>query len=120
MAEALTFSHMRHQNIMRMHRWHSGVDWTLADWATAMAGEAGEACNIVKKIRRIETGLADSQLYNNTGYSIDDLKGKLAYELADLILYADILASEAGINLAQAVRLKFNEVSMAQGFPERL
>jgi hypothetical protein len=29
----------------------------LADWSNAMCGEAGEAANVVKKIRWIETGL---------------------------------------------------------------
>ena len=35
-------------------------------------------------------------------------------------MYADLLAYQAGIDLEQAIRAKFNRVSEAQGFPERL
>lgn len=45
---------------------------------------------------------------------------KLADELADVVLYADLLAQKAGIELAGAIRAKFNRVSEAQGFPERI
>lgn len=26
-------------------------DWTLSDWSTAIAGETGEMCNLMKKMR---------------------------------------------------------------------
>ena len=31
------------------------LDWTLADWSNAIAGETGEMCNLIKKIRRGDT-----------------------------------------------------------------
>jgi len=62
-----------------------------------MAGECGEACNVVKKIDR-------------DGWS-EDLQLKLAKELADVVTYADLLAARFGIDLGQAVAMKFNEVS---------
>jgi NTP pyrophosphatase (non-canonical NTP hydrolase) len=134
----LSFTMMREANERRCCRWH-GEDWispedpwTLADWANAMGGEGGEAQNAIKKIRRIDTSLWDKQLYpgdSETGSELAQLAStparlvlieKLADELADMILYADLLATKAGIDLGEAVRSKFNRVSHAQGFPERL
>lgn len=105
--------------------------WTLADWSNAMCGEAGEAANVVKKLRRIESGLWESQRYTGDGsgsmlvtLGVTDagreLLTMLGDELADLVLYADLLAQKAGLNLGDCVRAKFNRVSEAQGFPERL
>lgn len=108
---------LRIQNVRRLARWHSDSDsWTGADWSNAMAGEAGEACNVVKKIRRHETNLGTS--YNTP--PLDVLMSKLAAELADTVIYADLLAHYYGIELGDAIRQKFNLVSEAQGFPERL
>ena len=39
----------------------------------------------------------------------------LAKELADVIIYADLLAHAANIDLGQAVVDKFNEVSVRRG-----
>ena len=71
------------------------LDWTLADWSNAIAGETGEMCNLIKKIRR--------------GDEIDPKE--VGKELADIIIYADILASLLGLDLSDCVIQKFNEVS---------
>lgn len=76
-------------------------DWTLADWSNAMCGEAGEAANIVKKIRR---GDLDPELLH-----------KLGDELADLSAYVDLLAHHAGIDLEEAIQRKFNSLAFALG-----
>lgn len=60
-----------------------------------MAGECGEACNLIKKLRRGE----------------DVPTEDIAFELADLVIYADLLAERLGIDLGAAVRAKFNFVS---------
>ncbi len=131
---ALTFRALRAQNSSRLARWHGDdEDWTLADWSNAMCGEAGEAANVVKKIRRTDSVLWDKQKYSGDGATghakLADLSAvearkvlveHLADELADVICYADLLAHHAGIDLAEAVCNKFNRVSEAQGFPERL
>jgi len=31
---------------------HQISDWSLSDWMTALAGEVGEAANIIKKLNR--------------------------------------------------------------------
>jgi NTP pyrophosphatase (non-canonical NTP hydrolase) len=71
------------------------LEWTLADWSNAIAGETGEMCNLIKKIRR--------------GDDIDPKE--VGKELADIVIYADILASLLGLELSDCVVQKFNEVS---------
>ena len=113
----LTFAALREQNVSRKVRWHGEADeWSGADWSNAMAGECGEACNVVKKLRRHET-------HTGTAYNtpdVDVLMEALAEELADVVTYADLLAHKYGIDLGAAVAAKFNRVSAAQDFPERL
>lgn len=124
--EPLTFGFMKAQNGDRAERWHEGdfrlsawdgspAWWTGADWSNAMTGEAGEAANVVKKLRRIETAIVGTDPAER-----EDLLNQLGWELADVILYADLLASYYGIDLERAVREKFNHVSEREGFPERL
>lgn len=113
----LTFQLLRVQNAARKLRWHGTSDaWIGSDWSNAMAGEAGEACNVVKKLRRHETHIEST--YNTP--AADVLHAALAKELADVVIYADLLAHYYEIDLGSAVRDKFNEVSAAQGFPEQL
>ena len=80
------------------------LDWSLTDWATAMAGEAGEACNLVKKDRRGEviefTDIAD--------------------EVADMVIYGLLLCERLDERLSDAIVRKFNEVSDRVGSPRKL
>lgn len=73
-------------------------NWSLTDWTTAVAGELGEAANIIKKIRRGDM-------------TLDEARPALAKELADTQTYLDLLAMAANIDLGQATIEKFNEVS---------
>lgn len=115
----LTFERLRAANLRRCARWHPGGigDWSLSDWAVAMAGEAGEAgeaCNVVKKLNRERDGITG----NAKGEG--DLREDLAAEIADTLIYLDLLAARAGIDLAAAVIDKFNAVSERNGYPDRL
>ena len=114
---ALTFRALRHANLARQKFWgyDTGVShWSLSDWAVATAGELGEACNIIKKLNRARDGLV-----GNTE-SEGDLQAALAGELADTIIYLDLLAARAGIDLGDAVIVKFNLVSERVGFPRHV
>jgi NTP pyrophosphatase (non-canonical NTP hydrolase) len=113
----LTFENFRAKNISRMRRWHSIATepWNGADWGNALAGEVGEACNIIKKIRRIETGTPGRKNKGKEYY----LKA-LAHELADVYCYLDIVADYYDIELPAAIVEKFNLISDELGFPERL
>lgn len=113
----LSFRQLREVNVSRCRRWHppESTPWTAADWSNAMCGEAGEYANIIKKIRRHETGAA-----NEGDPPVEELKRKAARELADVVIYADLNASYLGIDLGEAIREKFNQKSVEYGFPERL
>lgn len=110
---SLTFLRLRTINAQRCERWHRLDSWTLSDWGVAAAGEMGEACNVIKKLNRVRDNVFGATFETAT---LEDL----ADELADTIMYIDLLAARAGIDLEDAVRRKFNAVSVANDFPERL
>lgn len=109
---------LRKANRSRVVRWHGpdSTPWTGADWSNAMCGEAGEAANVVKKLRRFETGTRSKR--DDATY--DELRGDLREELADMIVYADLLAIHYGLDLREGIIAKFDKVSEREGFPERL
>lgn len=108
----LSFSSLRQSNVLRcVSVFHAIEDWSATDWACAMAGECGEACNQIKKLRRLDD--ADSSQDNPVRRS--ELVANVASELADLVIYADLLAARLNIELGQAVADKFNEVSDRRG-----
>lgn len=98
--KALTFSDLRQANVARCNKdFRSLKAWTPLEWGGALAGETGELCNFLKKLRR--------------GEKIK--KKKIAHELADVITYADLTAARLGIDLGESVREKFNLVSKRKG-----
>lgn len=115
----LTFDELTFTNTLRAKRWHPGFPedntWTGGDWSNAMQGEAGEAGNVVKKLRRLECGFKGA-LDGDWQHLIE----RLGEELADTIIYADLVATKYGVDLPAAIVAKFNAVSELQGFPERL
>lgn len=112
------FGHVASVNLDRALRWHpDGLEsWSLADWAVAMAGEAGEVCNAVKKHKRIEQALQQA----NGPRSMQEAEEDIAMEIGDTFMYLDLLAQRLGRRLADCVRATFNRVSEREGFPERL
>lgn len=113
----LNFDELRAINVLRCEEvFHPVHSWSPTDWATAFAGEAGEACNFVKKLRRHEDGNNTAKDPQTAQACIDAIAG----ELADTIIYADLLAARLGINLGVAVLEKFNEVSDRMGATYRL
>jgi NTP pyrophosphatase (non-canonical NTP hydrolase) len=69
-----------------------------------LAGETGEALNVVKKYlrgRKTHVGAITEAQF----------KAMLADELADIVICADRLAEAAGIALDHAVERKFNKTS---------
>jgi len=74
--------------------------WSLPEWGNAAAGEVGEMCNIIKKIKRGD-------------FATEPERGKryLAKEMADIVIYLDLIAAREQIDLGEAIVSKFNEVS---------
>jgi len=107
MTAPLNFEELRNANLTRCEgAFHPLASWSPTDWGCAMAGEAGEACNILKKHKRGDAG--------------PHFRENLAEEIADVVIYADLLAARCGINLGQAVCKKFNKVSKKKGSSIRL
>jgi NTP pyrophosphatase (non-canonical NTP hydrolase) len=97
----LTFEQLRRANLQRLPSFPPaghGEEWTPNDWAVALAGEVGEACNLLKKVRRGES------------IPITDI----ARELADAQIYLDLLAWRLGLDLGYWTATKFNEVSFTK------
>lgn len=105
----LTFEQLRQTNVCRCvkHFKHDLQEWTLAEWSNAVCGEAGEMANITKKIRGGQ-------------FTLDEKKEDLAKEIADVVIYCDLIAAAAGIDLGEAVINKFNEVSDRKGVDIKL
>lgn len=115
--------HVSTINLQRALRWHPNglTEWSLSDWGIAMAGEAGEACNVIKKLNRIRDGIQQKEYANNCDSDAEEiLLHKLAMEIGDVYLYLDLLARRAGLNIEYCIRDTFNRVSEREGFPERL
>lgn len=113
----LTFNQFQHVNAVRAAHWHGAdsVPWTGADWGNAMGGECGEAQNVIKKLRRVETSVV-----GRADPPPAELVEKLGDELADTITYAFLAADHYGINVAEALARKFNAISEREGVPHRV
>ena len=117
MRSTLSFSQLRSANMARILSYSKGTarlafnhtleEWTPAQWACALAGEVGELCNLIKKDFR-----------GRPGDTITERM--LADEIADVAIYLDLLAARLGINLAEAVREKFNSKSDQVGSSVKL
>jgi NTP pyrophosphatase (non-canonical NTP hydrolase) len=101
----MDFGQLRKANIERLKEIHRAtLDWTIGDWGCAAAGEMGELCNFLKKVRRGEEIACRD----------------VADEIADVIVYLDIIAHQFNIDLGGAVRTKFNATSDKYGSPTKI
>lgn len=109
----LSFNALRKVNLDRVTAFgHGGIDdgWNEAEWGNAIAGEVGELCNVLKKFIRQAENDPDP----------DTLRTMAGKELADVVIYADLIAARLHVDLGDEVRAKFNEVSERHGFHQRL
>lgn len=113
MTNGLSFRTLREANKKRLpqfknskglpaHSEPDGSDWTPAQWLQAVTGELGEYANIRKKFERGDIDEAE-------------FKQLAEAELADVQTYLDILAFRLGIDLGEATKRKFNQVSERVG-----
>lgn len=119
MARDLTFGELEQANRERNEEragtyFLSSVrEWTLSQFVTAIAGEVGSAAHIAKKIDGDrEARLLDSDTsWIGVPGGPQTVRGALADELADIVIYVDLLAQRIGVELATAVAAKFNATS---------
>lgn len=106
-----TFADLRAANAARQREWDPGGRLDLAYRGNEMAGEVGEACNVIKKLECERRGIPGSRA----------TVAELAEELADVVICADLIAMAEGIDLlGQAVPAKFNATSTKVGLATRL
>lgn len=103
------YSSLREANEARQKEW-SEEGLSIEFLGVALAGEVGEACNIIKKLARERMGLVGSRA----------TVAELAEELADALIYLDIIAMQEGIDLDDAIEKKFNKTSEARELATRL
>lgn len=101
------FTTLRQANIVRDRVWNPDKLLSLVFRGNELAGEIGEACNILKKIERERLGLVGSRASPEA----------LAEELADGVICIDLIAMELGIDLWAAIRKKFNKTSRERNIP---
>lgn len=106
----LSFADLADANRARQIEWDPANSLTLAFRGNEMAGEVGEACNIIKKLERERLGLPGGRATSEA----------LAEELADVIICTSLIATSEGIDLAQAVIDKFNKSSDKLGLRTKL
>jgi NTP pyrophosphatase (non-canonical NTP hydrolase) len=84
--------------------------WSTSEWMVAVLGELGEAANLLKKANRERDGVVGNS------ETIQEIRQKFRDELADTFIYLDLLAASAGVDLAEAVRDKFDRTSDKIGY----
>lgn len=88
------YQSLRDANLVRQHEWDPGNHARDLFWrANELAGEAGELCNVLKKIHRERCGVAGSRAILND----------MAEEAADVIICIDLLALDYGVE-AKAIQ----------------
>ena len=101
---------LRSANIARQDEWDQDGQITASYRGNELAGEVGEACNVIKKLERERLGILGSRA----------TVGELADELADVLICADLIAMHYGIDLEAAVARMFNATSEKVGLQTRL
>jgi NTP pyrophosphatase (non-canonical NTP hydrolase) len=97
----MDFTVLRDANVRRQQEWDRQGKIDIAYRGNELAGECGEACNIIKKIERERRGIRGSRATLR----------QLADELADVIICVDLIALYEGIDIWESVKRKFNETS---------
>jgi NTP pyrophosphatase (non-canonical NTP hydrolase) len=96
---------LRQANETRQKEWDPNNNITIEYRGNELAGEVGEACNLIKKLARERLGLRGTRTNNY----------ELAKELADIIICVDLIAMQLGFELNYAIKQKFNETSSKYG-----
>ena len=101
----MKFEELSKANLTRREQsFHPLKDWSPSDWSNAMAGKCGEVCNLTKKLLRGE----------------DIQPHEIGREIADSVIYADLLAQRIGMSLGDLVKKTFNKKSEEVGSDVRL
>jgi NTP pyrophosphatase (non-canonical NTP hydrolase) len=114
----LDLSALRKINVQRATEGFKCYDnQPLTYWTTALAGEVGELCNMIKKIQRVERGGIDG----GSSYTAKDITPEMMKEeIGGIAIYLDLLASLLEISLEEAIIDTFNSKSEKYGFAQMI
>jgi NTP pyrophosphatase (non-canonical NTP hydrolase) len=101
---------LRSANVARNAEWPGANRIDGSFRGNELAGETGEACNIIKKLERERLDIPGSRV------SLD----RLAEELADVMICVDLVGMHYGIDLRSAIARKFNATSAERGLDTAL
>ena len=101
---------LRAANIERDNLWDPNRKIDTMFRALELAGEVGELCNDIKKLKRAELGLKGSRTSLCS----------VSREIADVLVTLDLLAMNLEIDLETAVTEKFNHTSNLHKFSTQL
>ena len=107
---------LRAASTKRAKQWNQGRVEPILELlfrSNELCGEAGEAANFIKKYSRNALGMRG-------GIDRPTARAAIAKELADVIICTDRVAEYFSIDLAKAVKEKFNETSDKHGFTVKL
>jgi NTP pyrophosphatase (non-canonical NTP hydrolase) len=118
MSGGLTFDQLREANVRRcVESYHALDAWNPLEWGAATAGELGEALNLIKKLERDLPPPDDGA----TPFFVRENRlDAIGRELADTVIYLDLLAARLGLDLGFWTAIKFDETSEKVGSRERL
>ena len=97
---------LRVKNQERTQEWDPENKLSALFFAVELAGEVGEALNVIKKLEREKHDIPGSRA----------TAGDLGEELADIIIVVDIIAAHYGIDLEFCIKDKFNKTSKGRCF----
>lgn len=95
---------------------HAVNAWSFNDWYTAASGELGELGNVLKKIRRLESGTT----HRTQEADRERLQRRAEEEIGDAFIYLDLLATRMGIDFGEVIRDKWNATSAEIGYPRAM
>lgn len=106
----ISLDELRKANFRRDTEYPGSSGCDLGFRTVEFAGEAGEVCDAIKKYLRHIRGIKGSTASHQD----------IADEMADVLITLDLLAMELGINLSEALILKFNRTSEKLGLDTTL
>lgn len=104
------YAKLSEANAARQKEWDVESKISGSYRGNEMAGEVGEACNVIKKLEREALGIKGSRA------TVE----QLGEELGDVVICAYLTAQYYGIDLDRCVAEKFNKTSESVGLETRM
>ena len=120
----ISFNAFAKINMERHKDWptepHVSVDeWSLNEWAVAIAEETGELCGAVKRLNRFKAGYKIKRRKSRIESEAEGV-ANIKEEIGGIMTYLDLMAQTLGLTLEECIRDTFNEVSEREGFHHRI